>query len=135
MELPLGGPDLALGVLRGVAQVHGGAGGDAGLEVGLAEHVAEVVHDGGEVQDPADVAAGAGAVEGGGGGGLFEAVEQDGEVGEHKGQVADVTGSVHRVESGFEQLEGSARVTVAASSPATSRDKMASQNSWRCWPL
>ena len=64
-------------------------------------------------QAPATFAvAGAGAVEGGGDVGLFEAVEQHGQVGEGDGRVGDVAGALQRVEGCLEQLEGMIGVSV-----------------------
>jgi hypothetical protein len=86
---------LLLCVVHGGPDVEGGPGGDAVVEVTFAEYLAETFHDGGEVEDPSDVAVAAGrAVERGGDVGLFEAVEQHGQVGERDGDVAYVAASL-----------------------------------------
>ena len=118
----MGESDLVLGVLHGVTELHGSPGGDAVVKRGLLECIAEMGDDDGEVEDPADVAvAGAGAVEGGGDVGLFEAVEQHGEVGEGDGRVGDVAGALQYGDGGLEQLEGVIRVSVGRFEPGSFR--------------
>ena len=85
----------------------------AALERAVAENRAEMVHDVGKVRHPAEVAVeSTGAVERGGDLGTFEAVEQDGQVGERDGRVTDVAGVLQRVDGRFEQDEGLTRVAV-----------------------
>jgi hypothetical protein len=65
LELSAGESDLVLCVLHGVVEVHGSPSRDAVVEDRLAAYFAEMVDDGGEVEDPAEVAvaaAGAGEV-------------------------------------------------------------------------
>src|SRR3954453_18589151 len=73
-----------------------------------------MVEDTGEVESPADVrVTAADAVEGGGDLGLVEAIEQNGEVGEGEGEVADVVTRLgERLDGGFEQGDGGGRIAV-----------------------
>ena len=97
VELATGVFDLLVGVLDGLGESHRCAGRDALVEACLAEHRPEVIDGCGQGGDhgSARVLGGA-AVDGGGGLGLFESIEEHGECSERDRYVADVADLMER---------------------------------------